>query len=72
MPVMAEEIVTATARRSPDRDGEVWILEIRCPYCRQLHQHGGGSGSEPFGGYRGPHCGQGRDYFIRVEGKGGE
>jgi len=39
-----------------DRQEDVWIVVVRCPYCHEQHQHGGGSGPTPCFGHRLSHC----------------
>lgn len=40
-----------------NEDSEYWALYIRCPYCGDLHQHGGGDlAGPPDLGHRLSHC----------------
>jgi hypothetical protein len=34
------------------REGKVWLLSVRCPYCGKRHGHGGGIGPQPILGPR--------------------
>ncbi len=49
--------VPVTIRRSIGHRDPIWILELTCPFCHRLHQHGGGVISEPPAlGHRVAHC----------------
>ena len=70
MPIDETKFPHAKAKATRMEDG-VWSLEIRCPYCKKKHWHGGGSDEEPFGGHRVAHCVNGppesnKGYWIDV------
>lgn len=33
-----------------------WHISVICPYCKEVHIHGGGRGEVPEGGHRKTHC----------------
>jgi hypothetical protein len=39
------------------------MVRVLCPWCTRAHLHGWPA-DEPAPGWRVPHCGRGRDYFI--------
>lgn len=67
-------VTTLTTVHHPDVEtyaewssrSKVWVLVVVCPYCHQLHHHGGGSGAEPEFGHRVPHCLVGRPPDYRL------
>ena len=38
-----------------EEDGS-WDIRVKCPYCNEIHKHGGGKGDKPDGGHRHAHC----------------
>ena len=54
-----------TIRRSIGHRNPIWILELTCPHCGRLHQHGGGVVSEPpLLGHRVAHCHRSDGYEL--------
>jgi len=49
-----------------EKHAGVWILHINCPYCKEVHVHGGGEGAEPHLGHRVSHCM--REHLERTKG----
>jgi hypothetical protein len=59
--------VEVTIRPSRSKYDRYWILEIpRCPFCKKVHNHGGGSiDHAPALGHRLSHClNRARDYEL--------
>lgn len=44
-----------------------WIVKVYCPFCGEVHTHGGGDGKKAQLGPRSSHCwkGAGGDYEMR-------
>jgi hypothetical protein len=54
---MNAEVVMATRGRS------CWKIKVRCPFCKSLHQHGGGD-TDIMLGSRVSHCGRGEYNLV--------
>ncbi len=65
-PVTCPRVVVTVRPSIRDR---FWILELRCPFCRKVHTHGGGSiDHAPALGWRLSHClNHARDYELVEE-----
>jgi len=61
-------VVKLTSQK--EKRGTVWLLNVLCPYCHNVHTHGGGTSRMRVASYLGPrvsHCSgneNGRDYTI--------
>lgn len=46
---------------------KIWKVRVRCPYCKEIHSHGGGNGETPQFGAKGSDCKNvalRRDYWV--------
>lgn len=61
---VAEVVEIKTFRgMGKDRVNQYRLVKVKCPYCGEIHTHGGGPTTEPLEqwlSYRAPHCTDGK------------